>query len=104
MLCLGWRHGVTLSISLSAAAEAKLREQAAAAGQPLDVYASRLLEEATQEKSPGPGADPTVALLRSWNSEDATSDPAELEARQREWEEFAASINAHHSSSRKVYP
>ena len=37
---------MTVSISLSPEAEARLRERAAASGQPLDVYASRVLEAA----------------------------------------------------------
>jgi hypothetical protein len=94
---------MTLAVPISPQAEAKLRERAAAAGQPLDVYAARVLEAAAVNPPTG-GEDATIALLRSWNEEDATDDPAELAARQREWDEFAASINAHHSSNRKVYP
>ena len=95
---------MTLSIDLSADAEAKLREKAAAAGQPLQVYASRLLEQAAAVPTVRSIDEATIALLRSWNAQDATSDQAEIAARQRDWEEFAASINAHHPSNRKVYP
>jgi len=42
---------MTISISLSPAAEAKLREKAAATGQPLDVYASKVLEHAATAPS-----------------------------------------------------
>jgi hypothetical protein len=37
---------MTLSISITPEAEARLRERAAACGQPLDVYAARVLEQA----------------------------------------------------------
>ena len=95
---------MTLSLSLSPQAEARLRARAAATGQPVDVYASRVLELAVSSPSTGTDDQATISLLRSWNEQDATSDPAEIAARQRDWEEFAASINAHHSSNRKVYP
>ena len=94
---------MTLSVSLSAEAEAKLREKAAAVGQPLDAYASRVLEQAATGATVEAGDRATIDLLHSWNEEDATTDPAEIAARQRDWEEFAKSINAHHSSHRKVY-
>jgi len=42
---------MTISISISAAAEAKLRQKAAASGQPLDVYASKVLEHAATTPS-----------------------------------------------------
>ena len=51
-----------------------------------------------------PDAAGASRLLRQWIEEDATTDPQELDARDREWEEFAASLNAHRSSHRRVYP
>jgi len=95
---------MTLNVSLSPEAEASLRQKAAAAGQPLDVYASHVLEQIATNGSEPAADQGTIELLRAWNAEDATNDAAELAARQRDWEEFAASINAHHSSNRKVYP
>ena len=95
---------MVLTISLSPESEARLRTKAAALGQPLDAYATRVLEEAAASPAATSIDQSTVDLLRSWNAEDATDDPAELAAREREWEEFAASINAHHPSNRKVYP
>lgn len=94
---------MTVSISLSPQAEARLREKASAAGEPVDVYASRVLEQAVRP-SENVVDQATIDLLRTWIAEDATDDPAEIERRQREWDEFATSINAHHSSNRKVYP
>lgn len=94
---------MTLTISLSQESEESLRKKAAAIGQPLDIYAARVLEEAAKSPSLITGDRGTIDLLQSWNAEDATTDPAELSARQREWEEFAASINGHHPSDRKIY-
>ena len=42
---------ITLSVSISPEAEAKLRERAAASGQPPDVYAARVLEAAVTTPS-----------------------------------------------------
>ena len=95
---------MTLTISISQESEERLRKKAAELGQPLDVYAATVLEEAAKSSSAPVDDQGTIDLLKSWNTEDATSDPAELSARQREWEEFAASINAHHPSDRKIYP
>ena len=95
---------MTLKVPISAEVEAKLREKAAAAGQPLDLYAARVLAESASAAAVAATDEATIALLRSWNEQDATSDPAEIAAREREWQEFARSINQHHSSSRKVYP
>jgi len=95
---------MTLTISLSQESEERLRRKAAELGQPLDVYAARVLEEAAKTPSAASNDQGTIDLLQSWNVQDATTDPAELSARQREWDEFAASINAHHPSNRKIYP
>lgn len=95
---------MTLNISLSPQAEEKLKAKAAALGEPLDAFASRVLEAAVSTLPPRRTDQETISLLRSWNEEDATTDPEEIASRQRDWEEFAASINDHHSSDRKVYP
>jgi hypothetical protein len=61
---------MTLSISISPSAEAKLREKAAAIGQPLDEYASRVLEqEATK-----PTVDEVLAPFRKQVAESGMSD------------------------------
>jgi hypothetical protein len=45
----------------------------------------------------------TIALLRSWEAEDETSDPIEVARREKDWQEFKASINEHRPSARPVY-
>jgi hypothetical protein len=49
-----------LSLSLSPAAEARLRERAAASGQPLDAYAAAVLEQAATT----PSLDEILAPVR----------------------------------------
>lgn len=95
---------MTLNIALSPQIEAWLRQKAAALGEPVDAYALRVLEQAATAPSASQIDQSTVDLLRCWNAEDATVDAGEIASRQREWDEFAASINTHHSSNRKIYP
>ncbi len=45
-----------------------------------------------------------VSLLEAWAAEDATDDPAELEARRADWEATRASLNDGHSSDRRLFP
>jgi hypothetical protein len=45
-----------------------------------------------------------VSLLKAWEAEDATDDPAELEARRDDWEATKASLNESHSSDRRLFP
>lgn len=61
---------MTLSISLSAQTEAKLREKAASSGQPLDVYASHLLELAATK----PTVDEVLAPFRKQVADSGMND------------------------------
>ena len=44
-----------------------------------------------------------AALLDGWENEDATNDPAELEARRAEWEALKTAINEARSSDRILF-
>jgi len=61
---------MTLSISLSPAAEAKLRQKAAANGQPLDVCATTVLEQAATALS----IDEILAPVRKQVADSGMSD------------------------------
>ena len=61
---------MTLSISLSREAEARLRERAAASGEPVDVYATRVLEAAVT----APTLDELLAPVRKQVEDSAMSD------------------------------
>ncbi len=43
-------------------------------------------------------------LFAQWDAEDATDDPAELAARQKDWEELKRNLNANRGSGRKLFP
>ena len=66
-------------------------------------YARQLLREHLPPLAPG---ERTKALFAAWDAEDATDDPEEIAARQREWEEFRTSINetCAAAGSRRIYP
>jgi len=83
---------VTITLHLKPDVQSRVAAQAAASGLPVDAFVERIIEEfatATQI------ADPTLALFARWDAEDATDDPAEIAARNREWEDLEASLKAH---------
>jgi hypothetical protein len=49
------------------------------------------------------GPSGIAALLGQWSDEDATDDPKEIEARERDLEELKSALNANHSSLRKLF-
>lgn len=85
---------MTLMIELDPELERRLKDEARRAGLTVSEYAQRLLDEALPgEAAPQPQIDPTIALFQQWEREDATTDPAELARREKEWEEFKAQMN-----------
>ena len=92
---------MTLSIQLGPDVEARLKDAAERLGVDASEYARRLIEQSLPARNP-PSA--LHDLFAQWDAEDTTTDPAELETRQREWEEFRNSINGNHSSDRIIYP
>ncbi len=92
---------MTLSIQLEPETEARLKDAAGRLGVDASEYAKRLIEQ-NLPSSDRPSA--LHSLFAQWDAEDTTADPAELESRQREWEEFEKSINEGHSSDRIIYP
>lgn len=69
-----------------------------------------LLEAGEGAAQAAPLADPenaaSIALLQTWLAEDATDDPDELAAAERELEEFKRGINAERerAGAGRVYP
>jgi hypothetical protein len=97
---------VTLSLDIPTDLEARLRDEAARAGTTPEQYIRRLIER----HLPAAGAArQTLDLLATWEAEDATDDPAELERRRLEAEEFMDAMNRNRVESegpgaRKPYP
>ena len=92
---------VTLSIEIPAELAGRLRENAARLGLDPPAYAKQLIEE---NLPPAERAATLHELFAQWDAEDATDDPAEIEARRRDWEEMKKSMNENHSSNRVLFP
>ena len=92
---------MTLTIELEPEVEKRLQEVAVSQGVDANEYARRLIEEHLPDTE-----DPLVKLMLAWKEEDATDDPAELEARDREWEELKADLNANRAATgeRLLFP
>jgi len=92
---------LTVKLDLNPEVEARIAAQAAARGLPLDAYVQSLVEEAARLGPPGAA---TIALLDAWDAEDATDDPAELEQRRREFDQFKTAMNANRPGQRAIFP
>jgi hypothetical protein len=96
---------MTLTIDLPPDIEARLKREAERKGeQPADV-ARRLIENGLPAPTPSPQYEYTKALFEQWAKEDATDDPEEIAAAERELEEFKARINSYRAETgeRPVY-
>jgi hypothetical protein len=90
-------------IKLSEEEGARLRATAARNGVSTAECARQVLVTHLPPEEP---EDRTLELFAQWESEDATNDPEEIVRRNREWEEFKASINATRAAAgaRLLYP
>ncbi len=91
---------MTLTVEIEPELDSLLRKLAEAEGVSVEQYVRRLVARAVRTRS-GSGA---LALLREWDSEDATDDPEEAVHRKRDWEAFREAMNRSHSSDRVLYP
>src|SRR5687768_17280903 len=75
----GWYPGseMTLAIDLPHVLLVRVEARAQERGMALTEYVAKLIEEALPAEPNARG----VSLLKAWEAEDATDDPAELEAR-----------------------
>ncbi|WP_159398089.1 hypothetical protein [Sorangium cellulosum] len=60
------------------------------------------MEELLRAKLPAPAS--LADAVEEWLIEDQTSDPAELERRERDLAALKEGLNAAHSSDRKLFP
>ncbi len=91
---------MTLTIHVTPDLEARLRDEASRVGAPpeqfvMDVLRARLTASRNSA---------LIDLIRSWRQQDATDDPAELEARQRLFEQTKAALDANRDGERKLFP
>jgi hypothetical protein len=93
-----------MHVPLSSEILDRLREEASRRGVKPEDCARQLIEERLSSPAVPQSARGALDLIDQWDREDQTSDPAELDRRRRDFEEFKEAINASHSSDRKIYP
>lgn len=81
---------MTLTIELSPEEEVRLQAAARKQGVTPPECAKQVLNTHLPPLRPGEG---TLALFAQWEAEDATDDPEEIAARNREWEELKRGLN-----------
>ena len=91
---------MTVTLELEAELDDRLRSLAEAEGLSVEEYVRRLIREAVPAGSP----EPALALLRRWESHDATADPAVLDQRREDWSAFSEAMNRSHPSNRILFP
>ena len=92
---------MTITLTLKPEIEARLAERASRKGLPVEAYLESVIEAAVR---PSDTRDRVLALLAEWDAEDATEDPAEIEARQAEWEALKAQLDANRTSYSPLFP
>lgn len=98
---------MTIQIELAPDVKSRLDAQASRLGLEATAYAKKLIEENLPEASPESGS--LAKLFAEWEAEDATDDPAEIERRNREAEEFMQNlarnrIEMEGPNARKLWP
>lgn len=105
---------MSITLKLKPEVEASIEAQASARGLSVQDYLQSVIERVAALMGNNdralaflarPGSDDrALALLARWEAEDATDDPNEIEARNREWDELKANLDANRSSFRKLFP
>jgi predicted DNA-binding protein len=102
-------RAMTLTINLNAEAESRLKTAATRRGLEPEVYAKQIIEEHLPAAEDAVKDQATLDLLARWDAEDATTDPAALESRRKELEEFKQAMNenrlrAEGPHHRRIFP
>ncbi len=94
---------MTLQIELTDDTEKLLKREAERQGIGPEELAKSLIEKSFVV---GPPDTATLELLAKWDERDATDDPAEIERRNRDFEEFKNAINETRraAGARIIYP
>lgn len=91
---------MTVTLDLGPELENDLKAMARAKGVSVEEFVRSLVAEAVHRRS----GEAAVALLRQWESEDATDDPEELARRASDWKAFREAMNRSRTSDRTLYP
>ncbi len=98
---------MTVTLNLKPEVEAEIAQQAAAKGTGISHYLEQMIENSVTPRQVVPEQESAKnytarEVLRAWRAQNATTDPAELEQRRRDWEEFKGALNESHTSSDRV--
>lgn len=93
-----------MTIEISADLEQRLKDEASRRGVPVEECARQIIESNLPQSKATERGRAMLELFAKWAEDDRTDDPAELERRQTEWEEFRKSMNENSLSGRPVYP
>jgi hypothetical protein len=96
---------MTLTIELTAEEKIRLHTLAQAKGVDEATALHALIADLPMA-APDEEGQAVANLMREWIAEDTTDDPAELEEREEQWQEFKAGMNANRVSEGRppVYP
>jgi hypothetical protein len=95
---------MTLRIDIDPQTQDRLRKEAERNGVEIGEYARKLIERHLPPELPQSPAKSLHDLFAQWSAEDATDDPEEIAARERDLEELKRNLNEWHSSDRKLFP
>jgi hypothetical protein len=84
---------MSLTIELDPAVEARLAAAAREAGMAPEDLANRVLAQHLPALDAGLLEDPTLALFRQWEAEDALRTPDESVRERELWEQFQTNVN-----------
>ncbi|HLK58857.1 MAG TPA: hypothetical protein VKU00_19950, partial [Chthonomonadaceae bacterium] len=98
---------MSLMIDLTPEEEARLSELAKQEGLPPEEYVRRrLLADLIRGAGPDPKGEALARQMEAWIEEDSAATPEELEAREAEWQQLKADLNANRKASgeRRLFP
>lgn len=101
---------MTVQVELSPEVEIKVAVKAAQKGLAVPDYLKSVIEEdVTPITSSQPDEESSrnlaaLEVLRAWRAQNATDDPAELDRRRQDWQEFKTALNDSHTSDRILFP
>lgn len=98
---------MTVTLNLRPEVEAEIAQKAAAEGTGVSDYLEQMIEKSVSPPQVVPEQESVRnhaarEVLRAWRAQNATTDPAELEQRRHDWEEFKTALNESHTSSDRV--
>jgi hypothetical protein len=93
-----------MTIQLPAKLESRLLGEASRRGVRAEDLAAQIIDQHLPAVDNPNVNQAAIELLAQWDKEDQTTDPREIERRQRHWDDFKESMNRNGTSDRVIYP